>query len=764
MCGLAFAAVSASALAAPVSVGHSGWGWGNPTPQGEGLNAVAFDGSTGFAVGDFGTVVGSGDGGATWTGLPSGTFQDLSMVQELSPSVVVVGGGCSVRESVNGGASFVNVPINASEDSCQTNVASLSFLNQNTGYVELQDGSILFTTNAGQTVQSLTPAPVGGGQGNDLDFVSPTTGFEVSGSASGGGGRGLIERTTDSANSWTEVGSSANGLNAITFVNPSTAYYAVPTAYAVGDGDTLLESTDGGSTWKAQPLALPAGAGPFNLEHISCSSVTTCLISTADGKELIRTADGGQTGTIVNPSSQVLKDVAFSTGTNVIGVGQDGATVLSSDAGQTFSSVVSNRLSFAFSDDGWGLRAGGAAGHAYSTGDDGQIAATTDRGASWSILRVPTSSAIYDIAFPTANTGYALDDNGDLYKTIDGGVSWASLDTGVSNLDFRAYPSVLAAPSANTVLLIGIKGVNRSTDGGNNFSFVQTNVVISTKPKRTMQLSKLALSGSQAIQGAVLAWGSRLIESTTSGKTWQSIPLPLAHQSIDDVSFVSPTTGYALQGFRVFFTRTRGRKWTEIESVDVDNVDVISFSSAQNGYLADNGPLNNTGNNNFGLIDLLRTTNGGKSWQPEIIDGQGGQILATPGVDYFTGGLAFSDAPSFTGFFSTTNGGASPQQSSLSISIGPKKLDATKLLKSGNQIMVKGKLSPVTSVGEMVQVAHRALGGSWVLAEVRVASNGAFSFTIHDVKKTTDVVAEALGDGVNGGAGTPAARLTVTRG
>ena len=84
----------------------------------------------------------------------------------------------------------------------------------------------------------------------------------------------------------------------------------------MGDANTLLESTDGGSTWKPQPLALPAGAGPFNLEHISCSSVTTCLISTEDGKELIRTADGAQTGTIVNPSSQVLRDVAFSTGTN----------------------------------------------------------------------------------------------------------------------------------------------------------------------------------------------------------------------------------------------------------------------------------------------------------------------------------------------------------------------------------------------------------------------------------------------------------------
>jgi hypothetical protein len=63
----------------------------------------------------------------------------------------------------------------------------------------------------------------------------------------------------------------------------------------------------------------------------------------------------------------------------------------------------------------------------------------------------------------------------------------------------------------------------------------------------------------------------------------------------------------------------------------------------------------------------------------------------------------------------------------------------------------------------MVQIAHRIPSGTWRLADVRVASDGAFSFTIHGVKKTTDV-AQALGDGVSGGAGTPAARLTVTRG
>ncbi len=742
ICGLALSALSGSALAGPVSVGHSGWNWGNPVPQGQGLKAVTFSGTTGYAVGNLGTVLTSVDGGATWAGLPSGTFQDLSVVQELNPSVVIVGGGCSVRESVNGGASFVDVPINASESTCSTDVAALSFLDQANGYVELQDGSILFTNNAGQTVQAKTPAPVGSGQGKDLAFVSATTGFAVS----GGGGGGVISRTTDGSNSWTRVASSSQGLNGITFVNPTTAF-------AVGDGNTVLESTDGGANWTAQPLALPAGAGQFNLEHIACSSVTTCVISTSDGKELIRTADGAQTGAIVNPSSQVLKGVAFSTGNNVIGVGDDGATVLSTDAGQSFPSVVSGQLPFKWSDNGFGLVPGAQPGSAYGTGTQGQVAVTTNSGASWSTVRVPTASAIDDVAFPTASTGYALDDAGFLHKTTDGGVSWASLNTGVSQ------PSIVATPGGNTVLLIngGSGGVARSTNGGNSFQPVRGNVVISTKPKRTVKLSRLSLGSYQTIRGAVLAWQNRLIESTTSGRTWRSIPLPLPHRAIGDVSFVTPTTGYVLQrGSRLFFTRNSGRKWTEINTIGVGGLGWVSFSSARNGYVEVNGFLNG----NFNRMDVLHTTNGGRSWQPEVIAGQGGKIVAASGADYFIDDLTFSDQPGYTGLFSTTNGGASPQKSSLSISIGPKTLTATKLRRTGRKIKVKGKLQPVTGVGEMVQISHRTPGGRWSDAQVRVASNGAFSFTVHNVKRTTDVVALALGDGVHSGAGT-SARLTV---
>jgi len=745
-------AAGAPALAAPVSTGHSGWTWGDPTPQGQQLNAVAFDGATGFAVGNFGTVVRSVDGGATWTGLPSGTINDLSVVQEVNPNVVIVGGGCTVRESVNGGASFTSMPINPTESSCPTNVASFSFSDQNTGYVELDDGTILFTSDGGQTVQAKTSAPVNSGTATDLDFVSPSTGFAVSGVSESSTGGGVIERTTDSANSWTQVGSASHGLNAITFVTPTQGF-------AVGDNDTLLASSDGGSTWTAQPLTLPAGSGPFNLSAISCSSATTCLISTVDGKELIRTADGGMTGTIVNPSSQLLFDVAFSTGSNVVGVGADGATVLSADGGQTFPNVISSDLGFDLNTSGAGILAGGVAGSAYIPGASGRIAATTNDGASWSLLRVPTTNDVSDVAFPTTSDGFELESDGTLRTTTNAGVSWASQDTGVSGA------VALAATSPENVLLIGPRGVNRSTDGGSSFSSVSGKVVLAAKPKRTTTVGKLGLANSQTVGGTVLAWGrSGLFESTNGGGAWKLTPGPLPKGHLVSVSFVSPSTGYAMDNSeRVFFTRNRGRKWTQLETIGWPALTSLSFSSASDGLVALSGY--DFDNPDFNSVDVLATTNGGKTWQPEVIDGeQAGTILATPAADYYDeAGQSNSDYSLQEGLFATTGGGLSPDPSTLTISIGAKKLSAKKLKKAGDKVTLTGTLSPVTSVGEQVLVMWQTVGKSWHHQLVTVASSGAFTDVVHGIKATTDFFAASVGNGLYAGVGTPATVLTVKK-
>jgi len=115
ICALLGAACAAAALSAPagaaVQVSQSGWFWGNPTPQGNTLRALDFLSGRGYAIGDAGTALRTDDGGATWTGLATGTSADLDRLQVVTPETLVVqgGDGCVLRRSDDGGKTFRRV-------------------------------------------------------------------------------------------------------------------------------------------------------------------------------------------------------------------------------------------------------------------------------------------------------------------------------------------------------------------------------------------------------------------------------------------------------------------------------------------------------------------------------------------------------------------------------------------------------------------------------------------------------------------------------
>ena len=734
-CGLS-AATGAFASAAPVSVGLSGWSWGDPVPQGETLNRVVFQGARGYATGEDGTVLRSDDGGASWVGLSSGSITNLTLLQEVDPNTIVVGGGCTVRESTDGGATFHRLPVNEAETGCSSGVAAFAFLSPTTGYVEQANGSILLTKDAGQTLEPKTSVPLAGATAGQIEFVSPTVGFAL---VNQGGGR--IYRTTDGAGSWTQVGASGQPLYGLTFVTPTDAY-------AVGGAGTLLHSADGGATWAPLALALPAGAPRPTLSQISCSDVQHCLIATAPvaspaSNVLVRTTDGGATGSLVSPSDQNLLSVAFSTAGSAVAVGEGGATVLSADGGATFPTSIAHRLGATLGDV---IRLGASAQDAYVPGHSGQIAATTNGGTSWGLLRVPTSSNLVDVAFPSTAVGYAVGDAGTVYRTANGGVAWSILNSGGGGA-----PSALLAPSQGTVVLVGPTGLRRSTNSGASFASVSGSVVLGRKHGRVQRrrLSAFPLfSGAETVGSAMIAWGEEAIESLDGGAHWTLIPRPLERGSVESLSFVSPSTGYAVSLHRLFFTRNRGRSWKEISSTGhelLGGQGTIAFSSAAAGYaLFANG-----------LNELLRTSDGGRTWTPEALPRKLEAVAAGAGVDYALGGSAL---------FQTATGGLNPTGSKLTLSIvGPRRLSRKKLARAHGRVRLKGLLTPAQG-GEKVTVSYRVPGRAvWRSRQAVVASSGAFSVTASGLTSSTVFVAQWSGEGSVAGAGTPPVELRVTK-
>jgi photosystem II stability/assembly factor-like uncharacterized protein len=720
------AAVLASvALAAPaaanVQVGSSGWQWGNPLPQGNTLRAESFAGTTGYAAGDFGTLLKTTDGGSTWSGLRTGTFQGLTVVQAVDANTLVAGGGCVARRSTDGGATFTAIAFTPLESTCRARLVDMSFANANLGFLLLDDGSVLTTADGGvhfspRTAVPGTQAAGGSATPRSIMFTSPTTGYAATAA-------GDIFKTTDGGSSWSNVHSGSPAINELYFVDAAHGYAA--------GVNVLLATDDGGQTWGQKLLGLPRF---LNLASIRCATVQLCVLATATGTELVRTADGGATSTLVTASTDPIYAAAFASAGRVSAVGANGTTVASDDAGQTFTSV-GGRLAGSY----LAVRAGGQRGSAFALGRSGALAKTTDGGRHWNKGNVPTSADLRDGSFPTATAGYTLDGDGGLFATSDGGGSWKPLNTGST-----AHALALLVPSADTVLVVGPRGVRRSIDGGTTFAAVRSRAVVRAR-----------LSGATAATGgALFAWGATtLARSLDAGRSWTLLAKPGGNARerrrlrIAQVAFSSSAAGLLrdTRG-RVWRTTSAGRRWTVLRGVGTERILGMAVNSLRAGYLVTDA-FGAGGSGGY----LLRTVDGGATWQPQyVVEAQippPGIVATAGGTDYLLGGDA--------ALLFSTSGGNAGARSTLALSTRARRLTRSRA------ITVSGRLDPPAG-NEQVTVSELAPGAThWVHRTVQTAFDGTFVSSWRVRKGTTTFVAQWAGDFKSAGAGSKVLTVTV---
>ena len=727
---LAAAACALAALPgmakANVQVGSSGWLWGNPLPQGNTLRSMAFSGSTGYAVGDFGTLLKTTDAGDTWTGTPAGTFSNLAELQVLDPNTLVAGGGCVARLSTNGGASFSRIAFTSVESTCppESNLSALWFTSATHGYLIEQAGLVFETADAGKHFTARTALPgtrsVGGGATpTDLVFVSDTSGFATTSD-------GNIFQTTDSGVTWKSVSNTQRPVQSITFAGDKVGY-------AVGDQSLLLKTTDGGATWAAKDLG---STSPQDLTSVQCASDQTCVLTTKAGTVLAVTTDGGEHFAFPTPSSDPIRAAGFSSPTRLAAAGQQGSTVVSDDAGVTFK-PVGGRLVGSFTR----IRAGKVPGSAFAPGPNGTLGRTVDGGKTWTRGNVTTSQSVLDVSFPTVDNGYALDVAGGLFTTDDGGQSWATLNTGST-----ARPGAVYAPTPSIVMVIGPTGIRRSADRGGSFEAMRG-------PVARLPLNEVDRAG-----GAIIAYGFQdLVRSTDNGKTWTVLRKPgryvkrgkrtVNNLGIRTADFIDATHGFLLDNTgRLYRTANGGKQWTELPGVGTESALGMSFASAKTGYLVVNG---------FGDVRqrtgfLLRTDDGGDTWHPQFVVSTPiapGGIAAGGGTDYLLGGEQSL-------LYSTTAGDAGGD-SALSIA-APRARYAKPA-----HIVVSGTLKPAGG-NERVAVSYRRPGSTrWLTQVVTVSANGKFTSSWNLAKGANVFVAQWQGDFRSHGDGSKVLTVTV---
>lgn len=732
---------------------HSGWLWSDPFPQGNTLENVSFAGKSGFAVGEEGTVLRSLDGGLTWTTAPSGTTAKLSLVQTVDARTVIVGGECSLRESQDGGRSFTRIAFDRSEEACGTSVLSFSFLNAQSGFVETegsrpQDEDLLWTDNGGASFEprSLPPLLRAAKKG-PVKFISPSVGVVA---INDGEPAGQIWRTTDGARSWSQVASSAKPLTAITFVTPLVGY-------AVGEEDTMLQTEDGGQTWRSMGLQLPAGTPVRDLLDISCASTKSCLMATATGSgsyssTIMRTTDGGLTAQLtpafIGASSNLwVLAVASAQPGNAVAVGSDGATSVSDDGDATFATQASEMVDFGDVFEQARIRLGASPLEAYIPAEYGRVARTKDGGFSWELLRIPTNKQVLDAAFPSSRTGFALVHGGSLYRTENGGRSWSRCGSA------GRAPGALIATSARTVIVTSARGIWRSTNSCESFLHINEQIPRDTgRGEQALSSIELDYGGAAHIGHTIVAFGlHQLLESTNAGASWRALPGPPVKGNIACVSFLSANVGYVLLEGRIYFTRDEGRSWREILSLPANATaepPAMSFSSVAKGYVATRYPYEESGN------IVFRTEDSGRTWIPEEIPNRIGAVTAV-------GNLAYAASEGGGYVYVTRHGGLAGRRSHITLAIsGSARRSHQEIRKQDGMVSVHGRLTPALA-GSEVEISWLSSGGSWQTETATVDSKGRFSLEAQEVTDTTWFVANWNGDDVYRGAGSGSVKLTV---
>ena len=203
------------------------------------LRSVSFSGANGIAGGDSQTILYSTDSGASWQTSQSGFFGGgFPGAQMLTLNTGFVAGTNSIFQPLlgitfDGGATWDFHAFYFDQN--EGGATDVFFFDQNTGVVSgfVFDGrgAIARTTDTGVSWSTLLFDQAI----EAIDFPQPTSGFAV-------GWSGRILHTTD-AITWTDQSSgTAINLNDVSFASDAL------TGIAVGEGGTILRTTNGGGT------------------------------------------------------------------------------------------------------------------------------------------------------------------------------------------------------------------------------------------------------------------------------------------------------------------------------------------------------------------------------------------------------------------------------------------------------------------------------------------------------------------------------------
>jgi len=404
-----------------------------------------------------GMIVGTTDGGSTWTGgnLPNGTGPLTSLLCTSNNQCWAGGsgftGGDGVVVATTDGSAWVPQALPpgtgplagltcASTSHCWS-VGGNPFVGFPLTGASVRAARSGHAARVSAAAISGSPRP------------SSTIGFAY-------GSAGMIVATTDGGTTWTTQTVSSSGLTSLSAMSCPDAVHCWALATDSTGAPVVLATTDG---WKtASTESLPSGIDLPS--DITCATTSDCWVvgaqvditqtSVSESGVVLATTDGGTTWTpqSLPIGTGLLAGVACASSSDCWAAGYDlfsqvGTVVATTDGGATWSAQtlpngtgVLAGVACASSSDCWAVGS-------QPFGSAGEVVATTDGGAAWALQSVPRDSGpLSAVSCPSATTCWAIGSpyNGSgVLATTDGGTTWATqlLPFGVGGLSDISCPT-----------------------------------------------------------------------------------------------------------------------------------------------------------------------------------------------------------------------------------------------------------------------------------------------------------------------------------
>jgi photosystem II stability/assembly factor-like uncharacterized protein len=553
----------------PVS---AAWFVQNPYPQGLDLRDVSVaDEMTVTAVGDYGTIIRTVDGGETWTMQESGIEDALLGVSFATPDIGTVISPWAVLRTIDGGETWTR-QMSITDPLSTDYYIDVCFTHPDTGIVAAHNGKVFLTTDGGSSwiERKATDAHIDGVSfcdGRNGMFVGskgalwtddggftwekcelPSYPFPVScsmfdprnayvvGVGYGMPGSRIVElfKTMDGGETWQSMTSGTSQGEYVTQLDEQIVV-------AAGSQGVINRSENGGVTWE------PRDSGTDeNLYAISFSGRDLGMTVGAGG-EIVRSLDGGDTwGSVSRGCRMDLFGVFFTDPFRGTAVGRSGVMLRTSDGGETWVELTAGtanpdeRSLYAveFTDDDNGL----------AVGTYGLVITTADGGLTWTQRASSENSdlSLFGLAMTDNNIGTAVGAYGRIIRTIDGGLTWAEqecpLEWQLHDVDFL---------DAGRGIAVGTYGaIVRTEDGGETWENASV----------LQQYTFYGVAVLDEERAVAVGAGGQILRTTDGGDRWFQWPSGVGND-LFSVSFIDGNNGLIVGDNVILSTCDGGETW-----------------------------------------------------------------------------------------------------------------------------------------------------------------------------------------------------------